>query len=95
MRFCSHGEEADMKMIVHIADVPSCPMELKKKHNILATYLFAKALVPSKSKFLPVLYALTVCDTTSFTAGHEIAKILNIDFCHFFLMKRSIVETIN
>ena len=49
-------------------------MGQKKPHNILPTYLFAKALVPSKLKFLPVVHALTVCDTTSFSAGHGIAK---------------------
>ena len=56
----------------------------KKPYNILASYLFEKALVPSKSKFLPVFHALTVCDTTSFSAGHGIAKILTIDFLPFF-----------
>ena len=55
----------------------------KNTHNILATYLFARALVPSKSKFLPLFHALTVCDTTSFSAGREIAKIVNMDFCQF------------
>ena len=55
----------------------------KNTHNILATYLFARAFVPSKSKFLPLFHALTVCDTTSFSAGHEIAKIVNMDFCKF------------
>ena len=35
----------------------------KKPYNILGSYLFEKALVPSKSKFLPVFHALTVCDT--------------------------------
>ena len=35
----------------------------EKPYNILASYLFEKALVPSKSKFLPVFHALTVCDT--------------------------------
>ena len=59
-------------------------MGQKKPHNILPTYLFAKALVPSKLKFLPVVDALTVCDTTSFSAGHGIAKILNRDFGQFF-----------
>ena len=56
----------------------------KKPYNILASYLFEKALVPSKSKFLPVFHALTVCDTTSFSAGHGIARILNIDFFAIF-----------
>ena len=56
----------------------------KNPHNILPTYLFAKALVPSKLKFLPVVHALTVYDTTSFSAGHGIAKILNRDFGQFF-----------
>ena len=47
-----------------------------------------KALVPSQSKFLPVFHALTVCATASFSAGHGIAKILNIHFRHFvFLLK--------
>ena len=58
----------------------------KKNHNIPATYLFKKALVPSKLKFLPLFHALTVCDTTSLSAGHEIAKILNMDFCQFFFL---------
>ena len=35
----------------------------EKPYNILASYLFEKALGPSKSKFLPVFHALTVCDT--------------------------------
>ena len=61
-----------------------CPIGQKQTHNILVTYLFAKALVPSKSKFLPVFHALTVRDTTSFSAGHWSAKILNINFCQFF-----------
>ena len=40
--------------------------------NILPT-LFAKAFGPSNSTFLlPVLRALTVCDTASFSAGHRI-----------------------
>ena len=59
----------------------------EKIHNILPTYLFAKALVPSKSKFLLVFHALTVCDTTSFSAGHGIAKILKI-FAFFSLTDR-------
>ena len=59
----------------------------KKTHNILPTYLFAKALVPYKSKFLPVFHALTVCGTTSFSAGHGIAKILKI-FAFFCLIER-------
>ena len=59
-------------------------MGQKKKHHILPTYLFAKALVPSKSEIHPVFHALSVCDTTSFSADHGIAKILNIDFCQFF-----------
>ena len=42
-----------------------------KKTQHPSTYLFAKALVPSKSMFLP---ALTVRDTTSFSAGHGIAN---------------------
>ena len=57
-----------------------------QKKNILPTYLFAKALVPSELKFLPVVHALTVCDTTSFSAGHGIAKILNRDFGQFFFL---------
>ena len=40
--------------------------------------LFAKALD------LPVLHALTVCDTTSFSAGHGIAQILDMVFATFF-----------
>ena len=40
--------------------------------------LFAKALG------LPVLHALTVCDTTSFSAGHGISKILDKAFVIFF-----------
>ena len=40
--------------------------------------LFAKALG------LPVLHALTVCDTTSFSAGHGVAKILDMAFAIFF-----------
>ena len=35
----------------------------EKPYNILASYLFEKALGPSKSKFLPIFHALTVCDT--------------------------------
>ena len=56
----------------------------KKPYNILGRYLSEKALVSFKSKFLPVLYVLTVCDTTSLSAGHGIDKILNIDFLTFF-----------
>lgn len=44
--------------------------------------LFAKALG------LPVLHALTVCDTTSFFAGHGISKILDMAFVIFFLIER-------
>ena len=62
----------------------------KKTHNILPTYLFAKALVPSKSKFLLVFHALTVCGTTSPSAGHGIAKILNF-FAFFVSLKGNIV----
>ena len=40
--------------------------------------LFAKALD------LTVLHALTVCDTTSFSAGHGIAKILDMAFAISF-----------
>ena len=39
--------------------------------NILPT-LFLKAFGASKSAFLLVLRALTVCDTASFSAGHRI-----------------------
>ena len=59
-------------------------LSYRTKKKILDTRLFAKALVPSKSEFLPVFHALTVRDTASFSAGHGIAKILNIDFCQFF-----------
>ena len=59
----------------------------EKPHNILGSYLSEKALVPFKSKFLPVFYVLTVCDTTSLSAGHGIDKILNIDFLTFFFSK--------
>ena len=44
--------------------------------------LFAKALG------LTVLHALTVCDTTSFFAGHGISKILDMAFVIFFLIER-------
>ena len=59
----------------------------KKTHNILPTYLFAKALVPSKSKFLLLFHALTVCDTISFSARRGISKILKI-FAFFSLIER-------
>ena len=62
----------------------------KKTHNILPTYLFAKALMPSKSKFLLVFHALTVYGTTSFSAGHGIAKILKF-FAFFVSLKGNIV----
>ena len=60
----------------------------KKIYNIHLS--LCKALVPSKSKFLLVFHALTVCDTTSFSAGHGIAKILKI-FAFFFSLKGTIV----
>lgn len=41
----------------------------RKNHRILLVHLFAKALGPSKSKYLPIFHALTGCDTTSFFAG--------------------------
>lgn len=42
----------------------------RKNHRILLAHLFVKALVPSKSKCLPIFNALTGCDTTSFFAGY-------------------------
>ena len=63
------------------------PYRTKKPYNILGSYLSEKALVPFKSKFLPVFHALTVCDTTSLSAGHRIDKIRNIDFLPFFFWK--------
>ena len=46
---------------------------------------------PSKSKFLAAVNALKVCDTTSF-AGHEIVKVMSIDFPFFhFSLKGSII----
>ena len=47
--------------------------------------LFAKALAfwsPCPG------HALTVCDTTSFFAGHGISKILDMAFVIFFLIER-------
>ena len=86
--YVSVRKEACMKMILHLADVVKNDnlfslFRLERNLNVIwdkksttSTYLFAKALVPSKSKFLLVFHALTVCDTTSFSAGNEIAKIL-------------------
>ena len=48
---------------------------MMKLHNILTHLLFVKAL----GLVSPCLHALT-----SFSASHEIASILNTDFCQFF-----------
>ena len=48
--------------------------------NVLPT-LFPKAFGPSKSTFLLVFHALTVCDTASFSAGQRIA--IEREDCHY------------
>ena len=53
--------------------------------NILKHSLFVKAL----GLVSPCLYALT-----SFSAGHEIANILNTDFCQFFLLLKGSISVI-
>ena len=118
--FCSQGEEADMKIIVHVADAvesshqsvmirtfarafflaPCSPLSWSIKQIYLDLKEFGNPLeqkTPTTSYSLislrrPLSYlnrsfhALIVCHTTSFSADHRIAKILNVDFCQFFFV---------
>ena len=64
------------------------PWDRKKNPQHHTRSSLCKGPWPSKSKFLAAFHALKVCDTTSF-AGHEIAKVVSIDFPFFkFLIER-------
>ena len=67
------------------------PWDRKKNPQHHTRSSLCKGPWPSKSKFVAAFHALKVCDTTSF-AGHEIAKVLSIDFPFLKLsLKGSIV----
>ena len=58
------------------------PWDRKKNPQHHTRSSLCKGPWPSKLKFLAAFHALKVCDTTSFV-GHEIAKVLSIDFPFF------------